>query len=569
MSVNESLPTINIILLDEDPIFSLGLKEVCKEAIYQDINLIATGKLNELFSLVKNYNCDLIAIGLDWEKYPDKVKKFFQDLSLLAKEYPELNILLMVNPKGLIDELTSLSIVKGYCYKSIDIDELITIIRICAKGEQYLSKYNNISRKKEYFNSWLARQCQGGIKEIERQITEINSYTQHRNLPSTDIIYWQGRKRELKLAKWLINRFLSEGDRAFLDFQLNFNQLLPLEESNQSAQNQSKTNQESKKQGAIIVTNQPLNSYELTLTKVQNCVNNLTGKIQALDILTSNRKKELLIIILQEWQQLITEISQLKLEEQELTEKINTFIKELWQNSALKFLQRYLPNQNYSDSNNTNLELLNLIINQGEMMSKNRELTIPFLSNLIFYEVNRKAIIIDTISYNYGEEASQEIEEIILQNSVVTIADYVMEFVLNKFADDPILKKNLFQPELKSSRKVAMFRNNLVWKYRREKYWQNPKNIFEDQYEMLKLTHEGIISCQITHPRYQELNTIKGIPWGVTILIELRDSLSKGVKSLGDSLGKLLVYLLTEVIGKAIGLIGKGILQGIGSRMKN
>ncbi|RMD67882.1 MAG: DUF3685 domain-containing protein, partial [Cyanobacteria bacterium J149] len=73
----------------------------------------------------------------------------------------------------------------------------------------------------------------------------------------------------------------------------------------------------------------------------------------------------------------------------------------------------------------------------------------------------------------------------------------------------------------------------------------------------------------ITHPRYQELNTIKGIPWGVTILIELRDSLAKGVKSLGDSLGKLLVYLLTEVVGKGIGLIGKGILQGIGSRMKN
>lgn len=566
--MNESLPTINIILLDEDPVFSLGLKEVCKDAIYQDINIIATGKLNELFSLVKNNNSDLIAISLDWEKHPDKVKKFFQDLPLLAKEYPELKILLIVNPRGLISQLTSLSIVKGYCYKNIDIDHLIKIIRICAKGEQYFPKNKNISGKKDHFNSWLARQCLEGIKEIERQIKEINRYTQNRNLPSTDIIYWQGRKRELKLAKWFINRFLSEGDRTFLDFQLNFNQLLPPDESNKSQANQSKPQQQTKKRGAIVVSNQPLNSYELTLTKVQNSVDNLTGKIQPLDILTNNRKKELLIIILQEWRQLITEVSQLKLEEKELTEKIDTFIKELWQNSALKFLQRYLPNQN-PDSSNKNIELVNLIINQGEIMNQNQELTTPFLSDLIFYEVNKKAIVIDTISYNYGEEASQEIEEIILQNSVVTMANYVVEFILNKFADDAILKKNLFQPELKSSRKVAMFRNNLVWKYRQEKYWQNPKNIFEDQYEMLKLNHEGIISSQITHPRYQELNTIKGIPWGVTILIELRDSLSKGVKSLGDSLGKLLVYLLTEVIGKAIGLIGKGILQGIGSRMRN
>lgn len=568
MSVNEYLPTINIILLDEDPVFSLGLKEVCQDIIYQDINLIATGKLNELFALVKNYECDLIAVSLDWEKYPDKVRKFFQDLSLLAKEYPELNILLMVNPKGLISELTTLSIVKGYCYKNIDIDELIKIIRICAKGEQYLATKKNSSGKKEFFNSWLARQCQGGIKEIERQIREINSYTQSNKLPSVDMIYWHGRKRELKFAKWLINRFLSEADRTFLDFQLNFNQLLPSEESKEKEDKTSKNQQESKKKEAIIITNKPLNSYELTLTKVQNCVDNLTGKIQAIDILINKRKKELLIIILQEWQQLIREISQLKLEEKELAEKINTFIRELWQNSALKFLQRYWPNQNTSDSEK-NLELVNLIINQGEIMSKNKQLMIPFLEDLIFYEVNKKAIVIDTINYNYGEETSQEIEEIILQNSIVTIANYIMEFVLNKFADDPLLKKNLFQPELKSSRKVAMFRNNLVWKYRREKYWQNPKNIFEDQYEMLKLNHQGIISCQITHPRYQELNTIKGIPWGVTILIELRDSLSKGVKSLGDSLGGLLVYLLTEVIGKGIGLIGKGILQGIGSRMKN
>lgn len=567
MSVNESLPIINIILLDEDPIFSLGLKEVCKDIIYQDINLVATGKLNDLFSFVKNYNYDLIAIGLDWENHPDKVKKFFQDLPLLATEYPESNLLLMLNPKGLIYDLTSLSIIKGYCYKNIHIDELITIIRTCAKGEQYFNN-NKFFSKKEHFNSWLSRQCQLGIKEIEQQIKEIDDYTKNRNLTSTDLIYWQGRKRELKFAKWLITRFLSEGDRTFLNFQLNVNQKLTSEEKFQTKLNPVKNKQESKLQSSIIITNHPLNSHELTLTKLQNSVDNLTGKIQAIDILKNNIKKELLITILQEWQEIIREIKQLKLEEKELGEKTNTFIKELWQNSVLKFLGRYLPNNN-PDSSPKNLELVNLTISQGEIINNNQQLTLPFLKELIFYEVNKKPIIIDTISYNYGEEASQEIEEIILQNSVITMANSIIEFVLNQFADDPILKKKLFKPELKSSRKVAMFRNNLVWQYRLEKYWQNPKNIFEDQYEMLKLNHEGIISCQITHPRYQELNTIQGIPWGVTILIELRDSLSKGVKSLGDSLGKLLVYLLTEVIGKAIGLIGKGILQGIGSRMKN
>ncbi|WPF89440.1 DUF3685 domain-containing protein [Cyanobacterium aponinum AL20118] len=570
MSINESQSSINVILLDEDPIFSLGLKEICKDEIYQDINIIATGKLKDIFSLIKNYNCDLVAVALDWEKYPDRVKKFFQDLSLLVKEYPELNILLMVNPRGLIYDLTSLSIVKGYCYKNIEIDELIKIIRICAKGEQYLTQNQSLSSNQNNFNSWLALQCQGGIKEIERQIKEINNHTKTHQLSPADVIYWHGRKRELKLAKWLINRFLSESDRTLLNFQLNFNQISNSngDDNTNRVEKQDKNKAKTEKSNAIILVNQPENVYDLTLLKIQKNLTNYTKKIQATDILINSKQKELLIIILQEWEELILETEKLQLNREELEKRVETFIKELWQNSTLKFLQRYLPSPTENESKQ-NLELVNLIINQGEKLATNELIKIPFIQDFLIYEIEKKEITIDNFTYSYGNENSLEIEEIILQNTILNIANFTVEFILNNFADSSILKHNIFQPELKSSRKVAMFRNNLVWKYRREKYWQNPKNIFEDQYEMLRLTYEGIVCCQITHPRYQELNTIKGIPWGVTILIELRDSLAKGVKSLGDSLGKLLVYLLTEVVGKGIGLIGKGILQGIGSRMKN
>jgi hypothetical protein len=51
--------------------------------------------------------------------------------------------------------------------------------------------------------------------------------------------------------------------------------------------------------------------------------------------------------------------------------------------------------------------------------------------------------------------------------------------------------------------------------------------------------------------------------------IEFRDSIGKIVKGIGDIIGKSLVYILTEVIGKGIGLIGKGILQGIGKKIKS
>ena len=50
----------------------------------------------------------------------------------------------------------------------------------------------------------------------------------------------------------------------------------------------------------------------------------------------------------------------------------------------------------------------------------------------------------------------------------------------------------------------------------------------------------------------------------VTLALEARDALAPQLQNLVRSLGDLLVLLLTQVVGKAIGLVGRGILQGMG-----
>ena len=47
-------------------------------------------------------------------------------------------------------------------------------------------------------------------------------------------------------------------------------------------------------------------------------------------------------------------------------------------------------------------------------------------------------------------------------------------------------------------------------------------------------------------------------------MLEARDALAPQLRSLLRRLGDLLVVVLTQVIGRAIGLVGKGILQGMG-----
>ena len=83
------------------------------------------------------------------------------------------------------------------------------------------------------------------------------------------------------------------------------------------------------------------------------------------------------------------------------------------------------------------------------------------------------------------------------------------------------------------------------------------------------LHQNGIQTFFVYASRTEELNQLRGLPWLATMIIEIRDAISPRLRALIASLGKGMVYLLTQVIGKGIGLIGKGIIQGIGSSLQD
>ena len=49
-----------------------------------------------------------------------------------------------------------------------------------------------------------------------------------------------------------------------------------------------------------------------------------------------------------------------------------------------------------------------------------------------------------------------------------------------------------------------------------------------------------------------------------TLLVEIRDAIAPQLEIAVKYIGNLFVNFLTKVVGKAIGLVGKGILQGLG-----
>ena len=64
--------------------------------------------------------------------------------------------------------------------------------------------------------------------------------------------------------------------------------------------------------------------------------------------------------------------------------------------------------------------------------------------------------------------------------------------------------------------------------------------------------------------REKELEDLEWFQKQVTLLVEIRDAIAPQLEIALKSIGNLFVNFLTKVVGKAIGLVGKGILQGLG-----
>ena len=76
-----------------------------------------------------------------------------------------------------------------------------------------------------------------------------------------------------------------------------------------------------------------------------------------------------------------------------------------------------------------------------------------------------------------------------------------------------------------------------------------------------------IKSLLITEPRDEELRQLGWWQQQVALLVEARDAIAPQIQALLRSLGDVMVVFLTQVIGRSIGLVGRGIAQGMGKKL--
>jgi DNA-binding NarL/FixJ family response regulator len=557
---------LKLLLFDRDPIFRLGFLTAIKTN--SQIKIIGDGEsVADILSLINQELPDVIIFDLGLNEGDS-----WQFCQEIGKKFPKINLFLLGYNLTNSQLNTARKVgVKGYCQKGISLDKLIAILNQIKEGKPYWpslpmeSKENELNvLKLPQNNNFLLKNYQSGLRQVNEQIKEIEEELKINKLSRFEKQFLLGRKRELIAARWLINQIFSFSNQSVNNQQVspNYEQnlLLVKENSNLILKFPDLINLD--KNNSPI---QPLLENTLNFIKFDFEILNKTDSILEIDILKPLPKKELLYLILSKIYRKLEEAKFLKISPEELAERNPLILTQIWQETALDFIV-----QNSAETFQKNLETIKEIIVkdtleiQQEILSK-----IPLVKDLFNYWVFQETILIDQVPYGFHTPEGNQRAEFILQNLIIHLANGVMETILNYFSEGENIKDKLFYSRYYSSREMAKFRNIISAQYRKNKLLIEPTQIFESQYPLFYFKENKIESILIYYPRQKELELLKGFPWLITISLEFRDAIAPILKGIISFLGKGLVYFLTQVIGRGLGLIGKGILQGVGYTLQD
>ncbi|MBW4685005.1 MAG: DUF3685 domain-containing protein [Komarekiella atlantica HA4396-MV6] len=561
---------LKLLLIDQDPIFRLGLRAAL-DAI-PDLQVIAevetdTSALQILAEIAKQdpKQVNLVVLELGNGRTTDQQLglQFCRQLKAL---YPNLPVLLFssVQEPGILLAAKAIG-VNGYCAKGIPFPELVVAIREVASGGSYWfvdsGSGNSQNSKLRTQNSSLPftkirnNLRLSGIGYIDATLAAVKAQLQVPGLPLLDRAILAGQRRELLASRWLLNKLLSSQQKR-QEQQRQFIPDAPPSLSLNSAIARSE-------QIPSLLSPRALQSdlFSSCVTKLQFPLQNVTDVPLEIEILREDKKRELLYLILQKLAEQLDDLRVSQIQLNQLYEVKITLLSDLWQATITDFFGKFSRVRVGSQD----IEIVKYLLQNAEIVQTDILNQIPLVVELFSYLLFQTELRIDNASYPAFSSEAKSQALMILENLLIQVANGVMQPLLNSLADVEGIKQSFYCRQLISTREIERFRNELSWKYRLNSYINEPKAIFESRYALFVIAPRGIAETSVYAPRNQELAQLSGIPLVVTLILEFRDAIAPRLRSLVSFLGSGIVFILTQVIGRGLGLIGRGILQGIGS----
>ena len=388
-----------------------------------------------------------------------------------------------------------------------------------------------------------------GLQQIDAELQRCDLLLQDASTGALSSLILQGRRRELQAARQLLLWIWGPISLAW----------------GQDDPDQAMQSQADRARDTISLTLNQRNAegawqtiVERLSQRIATANGNSTGQLLALEALLPERRCDLLLALLEQLQLLRSQLLQGNLQPRELSQQWFTLQAELRRLALRRMASPYVRLPYKGEL----LPVAESLIQQCRLEAGNPEVPDPqpMLQTLVLGQ----PLLVDGQLLPPDAPLAVLHLERLLGNWLLRSAEQVSAEVLGCCAAWPELRRYLLVSELLSTRNLERLRNQLNAQQRWSSWLERPVLIYESKRQLLTLEGDGIHLAQLTEPRDTELAQLS---WGqqlVTLALEARDAIGPQLHKLIEALGRLLVLVLTQIVGRSIGLIGKGIMQGMG-----
>jgi hypothetical protein len=289
---------------------------------------------------------------------------------------------------------------------------------------------------------------------------------------------------------------------------------------------------------------------------------NQSGQLLAMDGLREERRRDLLLALLEQLNNLRDSLRLQDQSAETLLQRWRALQPALRQQALRQMAGPYvqLPREGGLRP------VADTLLSQSDLSGEDPELPDPRAMLAALFQA--RPVVVDGHLRAADEPQAVLYLELLLANWLVRSAEQISAQVLSLSADWPELRRYLLRDSLLSTRNLERLRNQLNAQERWLNWVQRPIRLYESKRPLFCLKPGGIELLDLTEPRDGELKRLRGSQQLVTLVLELRDALAPQVQSFIRALGNLVVVVLTRVVGRAIGLVGRGIAQGMGRSLE-
>lgn len=295
---------------------------------------------------------------------------------------------------------------------------------------------------------------------------------------------------------------------------------------------------------------------------VERGLRNSTGSLLAIESLNPERRRDLLLALLNQLDQVMKRLRQANSTETPLNDSWLTLESELREQALRSMAGNYVRLPRGGELK----PVADQLLATADLKGIDQELPDPqrMLAPLL---LDRPVLVEGQLLPADSPRALLQLE-MLVGNWLVRTAEIISAEVLGTCGEWPELRRFLLNQHLISTRELERLRNQLNSQARWQNWIQRPIQLYESKRLLYRL-RDGIIEpLLLTEPRDEELSQLGWWQQQVALLLEARDALAPSMQSLIKRIGDLMVVVLTQVLGRAIGLVGRGIAQGMGRSLR-